>query len=260
MLERDDPLPAAPFVFRADDPLPLTGERTSPGVAEENYWFQRHVVAYQFAAERVNGARVLDAGCGEGYGTDILAHAASSVVGVDLELPVVRRAIERYPRAQFRAGDIAALPFENASFDAVVSLQVIEHVGDPARLLQECARVLRPGGTLILSTPNRLTFSKDGIRNPFHSLEFAPAELRSLVEQWFADVSLAGTFHKGRLALFDRLSRVTFPERLLSQAAPEWPRWLRRIVTTVRPRDFVIRSRRIESSLDLIATARRGVD
>jgi SAM-dependent methyltransferase len=260
MLEPDERLPLRPYVFGAEDPLPLTGERTSPGVVEENYWFQRHVVAYGFAAERVAGGRVLDAGCGEGYGTDILAGAASSVVGVDLEVPVIRRAAERYPRAEFRAGDIGSLPFPDESFDAVVSLQVIEHVGDPSRFLQECARVLGRGGRLVLSTPNRLTFSKDGIRNPFHTFEFAPDELGSLLRQWFVDVSVAGTFHGRRLAVLDHILRVPFPERLLAQPAPEWPKWLRRVVASVRPEDFAIRSRRVQASLDLVAVAQRAPD
>ena len=69
---------AQPLRLDADEPLPLTGERTAPGVPEENYWFQRHVVAYHRAAELVRGLRVLDAGCGEGYGTDLLADTASS--------------------------------------------------------------------------------------------------------------------------------------------------------------------------------------
>ena len=260
MLEREERVSTGPYVFRAEEPLPLTGERTSPGVPEENYWFQRHVVAYRFAAERVAGGRVLDAGCGEGYGSEILAGSGGSVVGVDLEVPVVRRASERYPSAEFRAGDIGSLPFPDASFDAVVSLQVIEHVRDPSRFLQECSRVLRDGGTIVLSTPNRLTFSKDGIRNPFHTFEFAPDELASLLRQWFVNVSVAGTFHGKRLAALDRISRVPFPERLLAQPAPEWPRWLRRVVAAVRPEDFAIRDKRVESSLDLVAVGQRAAD
>ena len=71
------------------EPLVLTGERTLPGIPEENYWFQRHVVAYEFAAKLVAGKDVLDAGCGEGYGAALLARDAASVVGTDLEPEVV---------------------------------------------------------------------------------------------------------------------------------------------------------------------------
>src|SRR6266496_4309954 len=91
-------MPDPPLSFDADEPLPLTGERTAPGIIEENYWFQRHVMAYEYAAGLIKNKRVLDAGCGEGYGTDLLAAAASETVGVDLEEPVIRRASVRYPR------------------------------------------------------------------------------------------------------------------------------------------------------------------
>src|ERR1041384_8694052 len=88
---------AGSLSFDADAPLPLTGERTAPGIPDENYWFQRHVIAYRYALEAVRGKRVLDAGCGEGYGTDMLAAVAAQTVGVDLEEPVVRRAGALYP-------------------------------------------------------------------------------------------------------------------------------------------------------------------
>lgn len=243
--------------FDADEPLPLTGERTAPGIPEENYWFQRHVVAYEHAAGLVQGARVLDAGCGEGYGTALLSRVASSVTGVDLEEPVIRRAAERYPTPRFETANLVSLPFPDASFDAVVSLQVIEHLHSPQEFLAECARVLVPGGLCIISTPNRLTFSPDGTRNPFHTFEFAPEDLRATVVQRFGRAQMLGTFHGPRVRLLEMLIRTPFPERLIAQPAPEWPGWLRAAVTRTRARDFVIRDERLERSLDLIAIARR---
>ncbi len=250
-------MPETPLSFDANEPLPLTGERTAPGIPEENYWFQRHVVAYDFVAKHVRGARVLDAGCGEGYGTDRLTTVASSVTGVDLEEPVIRRAASLYPRARFDAANLISLPYGDGAFDAVVSLQVIEHLHTPQEFLAECARVLSPDGVLIISTPNRLTFSPDGTRNPFHTFEFAPDELRATIAQQFASIELAGTFHAARIRLLEILMRKTFPERLISQPVPEWPAWLRRAVEAVRPSDFTIRSGGLERSLDLIAIARR---
>lgn len=244
------------FTFDADEPIPLTGERTAPGIAEENYWFQRHVVAYRFAAELVRGRRVLDAGCGEGYGTAILAGTARKAFGIDVDRNVVGRAVSRYPRAQFEPADLREIPFPRGSFGAVVSLQVIEHMPSPADFVAECARVLEPEGMLIISTPNRLTFSPDGLRNPFHTFEFSPDDLRATLRQHFSEIRMCGTFHGLRLRAFDLVLRRQFPERLIAQPAPEWPQWLRRAVARVRPEDFRIRWSGLDRSLDLIAIAR----
>jgi SAM-dependent methyltransferase len=250
-------MPETPLSFDANEPLPLTGERTAPGIPEENYWFQRHVVAYDYIARFVRSARVLDAGCGEGYGTDRLAAVAAETTGVDLEEPVIRRAAARYPRARFDAANLVSLPYEDGAFDAVVSLQVIEHLHSPQEFLTECARVLAPGGVLILSTPNRLTFSPDGMRNPFHTFEFAPDELRATIAQQLGSIEMLGTFHGGRVRLLEMMIRKQLPERLIEQPAPEWPGWLRAVVSRVGAGDFVIRAHPIERSLDLIAIAHR---
>lgn len=242
--------------FDAGEPIPLTGERTAPGIPDENYWFQRHVVAYNWVAPRVRGMRVLDAGCGEGYGTNMLCDSAASVTGVDLEDPVVRRAAAVYPRAHFETANLVALPFPAGSFDAVVSLQVIEHLHSAAEFLAECARVLVPGGLLVISTPNRLTFSPDGVRNPFHTFEYAPEDLRATLAFRFGSVELYGTFHGPRIAAIERLAREPLPERLIRTSPAEWPRWLRAVVSRARPSDFPIRAAHLERSLDLIATAR----
>jgi len=250
-------MPDKPLSFDANEPLPLTGERTAPGIPEENYWFQRHVVAYDYVARLVRGARVLDAGCGEGYGTDRLANIAAAVTGVDLEEPVIRRAEALYPRVRFDAANLVSLPYQDGSFDAVVSLQVIEHLHSPQEFLAECARVLTPRGLLIIATPNRLTFSPDGLRNPFHTFEFSPSELQATIAQRFDSIELAGVFHGARVRLLEMMIRTPFPERLIRQPAPEWPGWLRSAVVRVGARDFVIRPTRLERSLDLIAIARR---
>jgi len=245
-----------PYTFDADDPIPLTGERTAPGIPEENYWFQRHVVAYRFAADVVRGRRVLDAGCGEGYGTAMLAETARKAFGIDIDRNVVGRAGGLYPRAQFEPADLMDIPFPRGSFGAVVSLQVIEHLPSPADFVAGCARVLEPDGVFVISTPNRLTFSPDGIRNPFHTFEFSPTDLRATLEPHFRRVDLLGTFHGLRLRALDLGLRTPFPERLIAQPVPEWPGWLRRTVERVTPEDFAIRSTRLERSLDLIAIAR----
>jgi SAM-dependent methyltransferase len=243
--------------FTFSEERALTGERTLPGIPEENYWFQRHVAAYRFAASRVAGLRVLDAGCGEGYGSQILASAAAEVLGVDLDRSIVRRAASRYARPAFEPADVLSLPYPNVSFGAVISLQVIEHLAQPHEFLGEVARVLEPGGLLILSTPNRLTFSRDGIRNPFHTFEFSPDDLRRALDGPLEVAFLAGVSHGWRVRTFELLTRMPLPERLLSRPAPEWPGWLRTAVSRIIPSDFRIRRSELERSLDLIAVARR---
>ena len=142
--------------------LELTGERTLPGVTHENYWFRRHEVAYRFAAGRCAGLDVLDTGCGEGYGTAMLAVAARTVTGVELVADVCAHASGTYPSAAFVQADVGALPLRDGCADVVVSLQVVEHVWDLRRYLDETARVLRPGGLFVCSTPNRPTFTRRG--------------------------------------------------------------------------------------------------
>lgn len=246
----------APISFDAHEPLPLTGERTAPGIPEENYWFQRHVIAYRWALPFSEGKSVLDAGCGEGYGTDLVAAVAAEAIGVDYEEPVIRRAQERYPRARFQTANLVSLPFEDERFDVVVSMQVIEHLHSPQEFLTECRRVLRPDGVLLISTPNRLTFSPDGMRNPFHTFEFAPEELRATIARAFGRVELLGTFHAARIRAFEATIRQGLPERLIAQPAPEWPDRLRAKVGSITPDDFVIRDRKLDDCLDLIALAR----
>ncbi|HVL91129.1 MAG TPA: class I SAM-dependent methyltransferase [Actinomycetota bacterium] len=249
-------MPTEPeYVF--DDAIPLTGERTAPGIPEENYWFQRHVIAYEWAAARAAGKRVLDAGCGEGYGTQILAAKAAEVVGVDLEAGVVERAAARYPSARFEPADLEALPYPDASFDAVVSLQVIEHMRSPIEFCSEVARVLRPGGEFLCATPNRLTFSPEGIRNPFHTVEFSPDELRGTLGRHFTVVEMLGTFHAGRIRAGEIATRQSFPERLIETPVPSWSPRLRAAVARITTRDFRIRGENLDRSLDLIAVGRR---
>jgi SAM-dependent methyltransferase len=124
-------------------------ERLVPETAVEAS-LQEHLGRYRFARERVRG-RVLDVACGTGYGTAMLG-----AVGVDLSLEALRYA-RRHP-ALYLAADAARLPFRS-SFDSVVSFETIEHVAEPDRFVAECARVLRPGGLLIVSTPNRELWS-----------------------------------------------------------------------------------------------------
>ncbi len=168
---------------RQADTLALTGERTVPGLDAENYWFRRHEVVYQRLAGYCAGRDVLEAGCGEGYGADMIAEVARSVIGLDYDELTVAHVRDRYPRVDVRHGNLAALPLPDESVDVVVNFQVIEHLWDQPQFVRECFRVLRGSGVLLMSTPNRITFSpgRDTPVNPFHTRELNAAELAQLL-------------------------------------------------------------------------------
>src|SRR5437773_5186948 len=171
--------------------LPLTGERTVPNLESENYWFRRHEAAYRFAADRMRGP-VLDAGCGEGYGAAMLGSRAGPVIGLELDEPTARHAASTYPSVRVTRGDACRLPFRSGAFGGVAALQVLEHLWCPEEFVAEVRDTLRPGGAFVLSTPNRPTFSPDGIRNPFHAHEYTADEVRALLEGSFRTIQILG--------------------------------------------------------------------
>ena len=152
-------------------PLALTGERTLPDVPEENYWYRRHLVVYEWIAERVRGAAVADLACGEGYGSDVLAGRAAEVVGVDANPEAHEHARLRYRRSNLRFERTLVESFDERC-DAIVFLQTIEHVEDPGALLAHFAE-LAP--VAYVSTPNRLTLAPRGCREVREPL--APARV-----------------------------------------------------------------------------------
>lgn len=248
------------------EPLPLTGERTVPGVPEENYWYRRHEAAYVFLARRCAGAVVLEAGCGEGYGADLLASVARRVVAADYDTDATAHARAAYPRLDVVRANLAVLPLATGRVDVVANFQVIEHLWDQEGFLAECFRVLRPGGTLLVTTPNRLTFSpgQDVPLNPYHTRELAPAELAELVRGAGFAVSLLGGLHHGpRLRALDAAhggSLVDAQVRVVLGHLPgeaAWPAGLLADVDSVRAADFDIHADDVDASLDLVAVAEK---
>ena len=243
-------------------PLPLTGERTVPGVPDETYWFERHVVAYRLAATRVAGRRVLDAGCGEGYGLRMLAEAgAAHVLGADLDETAVAHARRTYgsERIEVVECELMALPVDDDAVDVAVSFQVIEHVHDVPGYLASLRRVTRAGGLVLLATPNRLTFTPDSDVpvNPFHVREFTGRELAAEVEAAGLVVDdLLGVHHGSRISGWEQESGTAFTERMTTEPPDAWPDDYRDRVHAVTVEDFDLRRDDLDRSLDLVALCR----
>src|SRR5271166_63388 len=251
-----------------DPVLTLTGERTIPDLDIENYWFRRHEVVYQRLAPRCAGREVLEAGCGEGYGADLIAGVARRVVAVDYDEAAVVHVRSRYPGVEVIRANLAALPLPDASVDIVVNFQVIEHLWDQGQFVAECARVLRPSGLLMASTPNRITFSpgRDTPINPFHTRELNADELTQLlVDAGFSQVSISGLFHGPRLREMDARHGGSIIDAQIARAVADapWSPELRADVAAVNCDDFDLVDshdrdiRDIDDSLDLIAIAVR---
>jgi SAM-dependent methyltransferase len=164
-------------------------ERFAPREMRGQLIEAEHVVRYRWAASSAAGKRVLDAGCGTAYGTAMLAAGgAQEVVGVDLAEGVLESVRAEMPdTVSLQSGDLRDLDLEDGSFDLVVCFEVIEHFEQPLPVLDQLVRVLAPGGTLLISSPNRGVYPAG---NPHHYHEFTPSELTSELGARFANVRL----------------------------------------------------------------------
>jgi SAM-dependent methyltransferase len=234
-------------------PLELTGERTLPDVPAENYWFRRHLVVYQWIAERCAGLKVVDMACGEGYGTDVLARRAREVTGVDANPEAFEHARLKYTRPGVRfVRNMVELHTEPC--DVVVFLQTIEHVPDPEGVLRHFKEM---AGTVYVSTPNLLTLAPPGSDksgNPWHLREYRVAEFRALCESVFDRVDLYGLFHARKLRAHELALRAGWDR--VHPALGVTKAFYDRFTPAIGARDFALRRDGLEEALDFVAVLR----
>jgi ubiquinone/menaquinone biosynthesis C-methylase UbiE len=169
--------------------LEFTGERMTTAVEGPTEF--EHFHRYCLARDLCQGRDVLDVASGEGYGSAILASVGRSVIGVEIEAGTVAHAAETYrgDNLRFIQGSASNLPLEDACVDVVVSFETLEHIREHEQFVLEVRRVLRPGGTFIVSTPDRSIYSgRLESFNQFHLLELVEAEFEALLRTHFAHV------------------------------------------------------------------------
>lgn len=214
-------------------------------------FFAEHLKAYEFIKDSAKGKKVLEVGCGDGYGAAYLARVASEVTAVDYDQGVVAAALAKYGRAnlKFLPMDAGALRFEDNSFDIVCSFQVIEHIPEAAigRYLSEINRVLRPQGAFYLSTLNleqAVKSPKTYEKNPAHCKEFVLAELKGLLLSEFASVEIYGLHLTPKHRFYQRLKKIGLP--------------VKRFYESITTADFQVTSGNLRRCVSFICVCRKS--
>lgn len=187
-----------------------TAERTHNHTFSNNYIFQRHVFAYMaIPNEHIAGKHILEVGCGEGYGMEMIGDPAASYLAVDKIRPA---GVSFNRKVRFQSCHLPSLAgMKDEQFDTVICFQVIEHVKEDHQLIREMKRVLKPGGTLFLTTPNILSSLT---RNPFHVREYLPVQMQQLINQHFITAEIYGVYGNDLVKEYLRLNKKHV-ERLL---------------------------------------------
>ena len=182
-----------------------TTEIASDKIPSDNVIHQRLLSAYYLAKPFIKGA-LLELGCGEGRGVELLAPLADSYIGIDKIGIVIDRLEKKYPDYQFMNGTFPPFSFEDNSFDSIVTFQVIEHVKDDEGFIKEIYRVLKPEGTALITTPNiKMTLS----RNPWHEREYTGDELTVLCKKYFDKVEMKGIAGNEKVLKYHEQNRAS---------------------------------------------------
>lgn len=188
------------------------GERMLPtGENEISFVFSRHKFAYQFAQNYAADKTVIDIGCGSGYGSQILAEKAESVLGIDYHAAAIDYCRQNFhsPNLRFEQKDISTIDAEN-EFDAAICFQAIEHFDDPDHFLFQLEKLIRPGGTILISTPNVKRAFNGPLKNPFHINEMNYQQFNSLLQKHFSSFELLGVGYAAKNKMRDFLGKLPF--------------------------------------------------
>ncbi len=257
---------------------PFTGEFLVEGDPHFGADLAQHLVPYQYCAPLMAGERVAEVGCGSGYGAARLAATAKEVDAYDRNAEALAWARTHYRAANLRYLQERDDPEPPAChYDAVACFQVLEHIDRPGPFLDRLHALLRPGGRLYLTTPNRLVSAGENI---YHVHEYEPEELAALLARHFHEVTLLGitggpafrAYQEARRAAMHRFLRWdplglrgTVPMAVLTRIYPVLARRVRRRArgagmpaAPVTPEEFCISSGAVESADDLFAICVRG--
>jgi SAM-dependent methyltransferase len=233
-------------------PERIVPDETEPGIVA------LHRKRYEFALPFCGGKEVLDAGCGVGYGSALLAGSARRVLGVDNDREAIGYARRRYETANvdFLVGDLLALDLPDASFDVVCSFETIEHLPDRERYLGEMRRVLRRDGTFVVSTP-RVERTTDRPLNPHHAVELSRSDLEALLRRFFPSVELYGQqrVQTRRHRLLQRTDVLGLRKRL-TFLRPAWRLLGTRPMADVGSEEITISRDSLDRATELIAVCR----
>lgn len=212
----------------------------------------RHFCAYKFAKDYIYDKRVIDIGCGEGYGAFYLAGFSKEVVGIDYDREVIDYASNKYKRDNLKfyhidADDLASFAHQ---FDAVCCFQAIEHMHDPKKLLQGIKNILNENGIFICSTPNKLDASPKTASplNRFHVKEYLIGEFRELLSGYFSEVKTFGLKRGKKLNFYRRIKKIG-----LFNYLPDFVNPAKRFYSQINCNNFIITKEALNSALDFIA-------
>ncbi len=210
-----------------------------------------HTAFYQWASRWVEQKRVLDVGCGEGYGTAILSQRAGLTIGIDESFKFAYDSFKNHsmPNTRFLNMDCQSLAFRHASFDVLINNALLEYLTDYTSFFKMSKEILKPGGIFICGTKNAqlsIKTSTDSLAYRNHLQEFTPASLLLLLKDFFSDVEIYGLMMKPKAEAYIMNKKALTLERILVKSnikgtiPKNWRKWVRKLFTGMTPDDIKI--------------------